>query len=172
MRGQKPRVGWAGSAIHEVDLAIISEVVKVLHEEVEWVFFGLCPEGTRTMVEYHGGVVNSAYPSKLASLDLDLAISPLADIPYNHAESHIRLLEYGALGYPVICTDITPYQGGYPVTRVRNAAKNWIDAIREHISDLDELARRGDALREYVNGNWMLEDNLEVWLQAWLPSPS
>ena len=48
--------------------------------------------------------------------------------------------------------------------------QEWIDAIREHVSDLDELARRGDALREYVNGNWMLEDNLDVWLKAWLPS--
>jgi len=172
MQGRKPRVGWAGSAIHEVDLAIISDVVNELHEEVEWVFFGLCPEGTRAMVEYHGSVVNSAYPSKLASLNLDLAISPLADIPYNHAESHLRLLEYGALGYPVICTDITPYRGAYPVTRIRNQSRDWIDAIREHVSDLDELARRGDALREYVNGNWMLEDNLGVWLKAWLPSQS
>ena len=80
-QGQKPRVGWAGSAIHEVDLAIVADVVKALHEEVEWVFFGLCPEGTRAMVEYHGGVVNSAYPSRLASLNLDLAISPLAGYP-------------------------------------------------------------------------------------------
>ncbi|MBU1979129.1 MAG: glycosyltransferase [Gammaproteobacteria bacterium] len=168
-QGRKPRVGWAGSAIHEVDLAIIADVVKILQEEVEWVFFGLCPEGTRNLVEYHGGVVNSVYPSKLASLNLDLAISPLADVPYNHAESHLRLLEYGALGYPVICSDITPYRGAYPITRVKTQTKDWVDAIREHVSDMDELARRGNALRDYVNANWILENNLDTRLKAWLP---
>ena len=170
MQGRKPRVGWAGSAVHEADLANIAEVVKVLQDEVEWVFFGLCPEGTRSLVEYHGGVVNRIYPSKLASLDLDLALSPLQDNPFNHAGSHMPLLEYGALGYPVIATDITPYRGAYPITRVRNRTQDWVDAIREHVSDLDELARRGDVLRDYVEGNWMLEDNLDVWLKAWVPS--
>lgn len=169
-QGRKPRVGWAGSAIHEADLALIADVVKALQEEVEWVFLGLCPEGTRAMVEYHGGVVNSAYPSRLASLNLDLALSPLKDMPSNHAESPLRLLEYGVLGYPVICTDITPYRGSCPVTRVTNRRQDWIDAIREHVSDMDELARRGDALRKHVNENWILEDHLDTWLNAWLPS--
>ncbi|MDO8892021.1 MAG: glycosyltransferase [Sulfurimicrobium sp.] len=169
-QGLKPRVGWAGSAIHERDLSIIADVVKALQDEVEWVFFGLCPEGARQLVEYHGGVVNSAYPSKLASLNLDLALSPLEDIPLNHAESHLRLLEYGMLGYPVICTDITPYRGAYPVTRVKNRTRDWVEAIREHVSDLDELARRGDVLRDFVREKWMLEDNLDSWLKAWLPS--
>ncbi len=170
MQGRKPRVGWAGSAVHEADLAIIAEAVKALQDEVEWVFFGLCPEGTRGLVEYHGGVVNRIYPSKLASLNLDLALSPLQDNPFNHAGSHMPLLEYGALGCPVIATDITPYRGAYPITRVRNRTQDWVDAIREHVSDLDELARRGDVLRDYVEGNWMLEDNLDVWLKAWVPS--
>jgi len=168
-QGSKPRVGWAGSAIHKGDLAIIVDVVKALQDEVVWVFFGLCPEGTRKLVEYHGGVVNSVYPSKLASLNLDLALSPLEDIPLNHAESGLRILEYGALGYPVICSDITPYQGDYPVIRVKNRSEDWVAAIREQISDSDDLARRGDAFRDYVNKNWILEDNLDTWLNAWLP---
>lgn len=55
-------------------------------------------------------------------------------------------------------------------TRVPNKFKDWTDAIREHVADLDALARRGDALREHIQGQWMLEDNLDVWLKAWLPS--
>jgi hypothetical protein len=35
---------------------------------------------------------------------------------------------------------------------------------------MDELARRGDTLCDYINANWMLEDNLDTWLKAWLPS--
>ncbi len=169
-QGRKPRVGWAGSTTHDADLAIIADVVKALKDEVEWVFMALQPKGAENMVEFHAGVPIGEYPAKLASLNLDLALAPLEDVPFNHAKSHLRLLEYGVLGYPVICTDITPYRGPYPVTRVRNRYKDWLDAIREHISDMDELARRGDALRDHVKANWILEDHLDDWLKAWLPN--
>ncbi len=169
-RGAKPRVGWAGSLTHHGDLDIIVDVVKATVAEVDWVFFGMCPEDLKPLIaEFHPPVRLEDYPAKLASLDLDLAVAPLEDVPFNHAKSHLRLLEYGVLGFPVICTDITPYQGDYPVTRVPNKFKRWTDAIREHVTDLDELARRGDALREHIRAHWMLEDNLDVWMKAWLP---
>jgi FkbM family methyltransferase len=167
---RKPRVGWAGSITHDGDLAIIIDMVKATAMEVDWVFFGMCPNEIRAYVaEYHEGVILEDYAPKLASLDLDLAVAPLEDVPFNHGKSHLRLLEYGVLGYPVICTDITPYRGDYPVTRVANKFKDWVDAIRSHVADRDELARRGDALRDYINANWILEDNLDVWVKAWLP---
>ena len=170
-QGAKARVGWAGSVTHHGDLDIIVDVVKATLNEVDWVFFGMCPDELKPLVaEFHPPVKLDDYPAKLASLNLDLAVAPLEDVPFNHGKSHLRLLEYGVLGYPVICTDITPYRGAYPVTRVPNKFKNWVDAIREHVSDLDELASRGDTLRSHIQGNWMLEDNLDVWLKAWLPS--
>jgi hypothetical protein len=166
----KPRVGWAGGGSHDGDLAMIFEVVKATAKEVDWVFLGMCPKAIRAeAAEYHLGVDLDDYPAKLASLNLDLAVAPLEDVPFNHGKSHLRLLEYGVLGYPVICTDITPYRGDYPVTRVANRFKDWVDAIRSHVADRDALARRGDALREYINANWILEDNLDVWAKAWMP---
>lgn len=169
-QGAKARVGWAGSVTHHGDLDIIIDMVKATVEEVDWVFFGMCPEALKPLIkEFHQPVKLEDYPAKLASLNLDLAVAPLEDVPFNHAKSHLRLLEYGVLGYPVICTDITPYKGAYPVTRVPNKFKDWVDAIREQVSDMDELARRGDALREHIQAHWMLEDNLDVWLKAWLP---
>ncbi|OYY95894.1 MAG: hypothetical protein B7Y41_01015 [Hydrogenophilales bacterium 28-61-23] len=170
MHRKKARVGWAGSVTHDGDLAVIFDVVKATAKEVDWVFLGMCPANIRPYVaEFHAGVALDEYPAKLASLDLDLAVAPLEDVPFNHGKSHLRLLEYGVLGYPVICTDLTPYRGDYPVTRVSNRFKDWVDAIRGHVADRDELARRGDALRDYINANWILEDNLDVWAKAWLP---
>jgi O-antigen biosynthesis protein len=169
-QADKPRVGWAGSVTHDGDLAIIFDVVKATSKEVDWVFFGMCPDDIRPYVaEFHKGVNLEDYPAKLASLDLDLAVAPLEDVPFNHGKSHLRLLEYGVLGYPVICTDITPYRGDYPVTRVANRFRDWVEAIRSHVADRDELARRGDGLRDYINAKWILEDNLEIWSKAWLP---
>jgi hypothetical protein len=119
--------------------------------------------------EFHPGVPLAQYPAKLASLDLDLAIAPLEDNPFNEAKSHLRLLEYGILGYPVVCSDIFPYQGDYPVWRVANRYRDWIKTIREVLADRETLASAGDVLREYVRKHWLLESRLDDWLGAWLP---
>ena len=164
----KPRVGWGGGISHTGDLELIIDVVKELANEVDWVFFGMCPDELRPYIrEFHPGVVIEHYPAKLASLNLDLAIAPLEEHPFNMAKSSLRLLEYGVLGYPVICTDILPYQGEFPVTRVANQTAQWVKAIREHINDLDATAKAGDALRQHVLQHHLLENNLEPWMQAW-----
>jgi hypothetical protein len=164
----KPRVGWGGGISHTGDLELIIAVVKELANEVDWVFFGMCPDVLRPYIrEFHPGVATEHYPAKLASLNLDLAIAPLEEHPFNMAKSSLRLLEYGVLGYPVICTDILPYQGAFPVTRVSNHTVQWVKAIREHIHDLDAAAKAGDALRQHVLQHHLLENNLEPWMQAW-----
>ena len=170
-RGRKPRVGWAGGVGHAGDLELIVDVVKELVNEVEWVFFGMCPEKLRGYVhEVHAGIDIERYPAALAALDLDLALAPLEQNLFNECKSNLRLLEYGACGFPVICTDIRCYQGDLPVTRVKNRFRDWVDAIRMHITDLDATAQQGDALKQAVLQGWMLEgENLELWRKAWLP---
>lgn len=166
----KPRVGWAGGVGHSGDLEMIASVVKALADQVDWVFMGMCPDDMRPWIrEFHPGVPVEQFPAKLASLNLDLAIAPLESNPFNEAKSHLRLLEYGVLGYPVVCSDVYPYRGNFPVTRVRNRHKEWVDAILALVADADLRARSGDRLREHVNQHWMLEDNLDRWLTAWLP---
>ncbi|HTY99151.1 MAG TPA: glycosyltransferase, partial [Rhodocyclaceae bacterium] len=166
----RPRVGWVGGVGHTGDLEMIADVVRDLEQEVDWIFMGMCPDGLRPFVrEYHAGIPFERYPAAMASLNLDLAVAPLEINPFNEAKSSLRLLEYGVLGYPVVCSDIFPYQGDFPVTRVRNRTQDWVAAIREKLADLDALAEEGDALRDFIQANWMLEDHLDVWLAAWLP---
>ncbi|MCP8464853.1 glycosyltransferase [Pseudomonas sp. ZM23] len=169
--GRKPRVGWAGGVGHSGDLELIADVVRDLAGEVEWVFFGLCPDKLRPYIhEWHPGVAIADYPARLASLNLDLALAPLEQNRFNECKSNLRLLEYGVLGFPVICSDILPYRGDLPVTLVKNRYRDWVDAIRAHLADLDAAARAGDALREAVRRNWMLDGaNLHDWARVWLP---
>lgn len=168
-RGRKPRVGWAGGISHTGDLELIVDVVKELANEVEWVFMGMCPEPVRALVhEMHAGVDIEAYPAALAALDLDLALAPVEQNLFNECKSNLRLLEYGACGFPVVCSDVRCYQGDLPVTRVKNRFKDWVDAIRMHLSDLDATARQGDELRRQVMEKWMLEEaSLQAWKSAW-----
>lgn len=169
--GRKMRVGWAGGVSHAGDLAEIRSVVHDLRDEVEWVFMGMKPEGVQC--EYHPGVSIGQYPEKLAGLNLDLAVVPLETNQFNRCKSNLRLLELGACGVPAIATDIEPYRGDLPVTRVRNRHQDWMEAIRAHLADPDALARKGDALRDAVLGRWMLEGEfLDQWARAWGVAPA
>ncbi len=169
-QGRKPRVGWAGGSSHSGDLQVIAEVVRELAGEVEWVFMGMCPPALRPYVhEFHRGVSIDKYPQRLAGLNLDLALAPLKDNFFNACKSNLRLLEYGACGFPVICSDILCYRGDFPVTRVRNRAQDWVNAIREHLAESDASAKSGEALRSVVLDDWMLKDaHLLAWRNAWL----
>jgi glycosyltransferase involved in cell wall biosynthesis len=168
---KKPRVGWAGGSSHLGDLELIADVVKDLADEVDWVFFGMCPKKLRPYVkEFHSGVPIHMYPQKLASLDLDLAIAPLENNQFNDCKSNLRLLEYGACGYPVICSNTRAfYESNLPVTIVKNKYKNWIDAIRAQVSDRQYLSSAGIKLQHCVTDKWTLDhDQLTNWKSSWL----
>ncbi len=108
------------------------------------------------------------YPAKLASLNLDLALAPVEDNIFNTCKSNLRLMEYGACGIPVICSDVECYRGDLPVTRIRNRFIDWRDAIQMHLNDPDASARMGEALQLAIRRDWMLTgDNVREWSKAW-----
>lgn len=167
----KPRVGWAGGTSHRGDLELLLEVIKTLANDVDWVFFGMCPQMLRPYVkEFYEGIPFADYPRKLASLNLDLALAPLEQNLFNDCKSNLRLLEYGACGFPVICTDTKAYAGYLPCTRVKdNSTEQWLEAIRMHLNDPQASYRQGDALREAVLRDYVLNSHhLQHWANAWL----
>lgn len=166
---KKPRVGWSGSDSHLGDLKLLSQIVPLLSREVDWVFLGTVrPELRPYIKQVHGAVPFDTYPAQLAAMDLDLALAPIGASAFNEAKSPLKLLEYGVLGYPVVCSDVGPYQQpDFPVKRVANTSQAWIAAIRERINDLDAARTEGLALQAHIRQHWMLEDHLGDWLAAW-----
>jgi glycosyltransferase involved in cell wall biosynthesis len=170
--GDKPRVGWVGAHQHRGDLEIIIDVVKQTKEQIDWVFMGMCPEEIRSDVkEFHSEwVAFEDYPSKVASLNLDIAVAPLEVNRFNEGKSNLRLLEYGVLGWPVICTDITPYQAyNAPVRRVANETQQWVDAILDYAIHPEKATQDGITLQKWVKRNFLLEDHLDEWQSALTP---
>ena len=167
----RPRVGWAGGAGHSGDLELLADVVKTLAGEVDWVFMGMCPpELLPYIAEYHDGVRFDDYPQRLAALDLDLALAPLENNLFNQCKSNLRLLEYGACGFPVIASDIEPYRGQFAITRVQNRPEQWIEAIRSHLSDRAASQSMGLELQRQIRTDWMLTDSVALeWGRIWLP---
>ena len=167
--GSKPRVGWVGAQQHQGDLEILHEVIRATADEVDWVFMGMWPEGLDSCIrEKHDGVSFAQYPAAVSHLNLDLAVAPLEINAFNESKSNLRLLEYGAMGWPVVASDIFPYQTNQaPVKLVPNTPEAWIEAIRERVHDLDAAYREGDALRAWVGQHYLLEDHLDEWIGAY-----
>ena len=169
--GDKMRIGWIGSAADVGDLEVIHKVIGQLADRVEWVFYGYCPPSLRPLVtEYHVAVQAPFFAQKLASLNLDLALLPMADNLWNRTISPRRVLEYGACGVPVICSDLLSTRDVAAVTRVENKPKLWREAIENHLNDRAASAALGDALHAYVRekGFWD-EETLLQQARIWLP---
>jgi glycosyltransferase involved in cell wall biosynthesis len=167
--GPQPRVGLVARPGEAPDLELIGPAVAALRGEVHWVVLGECSPALRSLVrEVHPMVPEGEYPAKLASLGLDLALAPMASGQASEARSGVRVLEYGALGWPVLCSDVPPYREA-PVFRVANDVDAWVEAIRERVHDPEAARREAETLRQWVFQRGMLEDHLDEWLSALTP---
>ncbi len=157
-----------GAGQHWGDLKMMVEVVATLSEQVDWVFMGMCPDVLRPYVkEFHPFVSFADYPAKLATLDLDLAIAPLEVNAFNEAKSNLRLLEYGAMGWPVVCSDVYPFRTSQPpVQRVPNTPQAWLQALQPLLKDPALRQHQGQALHDWVSEHYYLSRNTGVWYSA------
>ena len=129
------RVLWAGSPSHYGDLAEVGRVLQDFatgRPEVRLVFFGRRPvelDGILS-IEFHEWVEFKDFPQKLADLKADVAIAPLSDVPFNHAKSNLRLIQYGATGYPVIASDVGHYsETGKGLIPLCKTPSDWREAL-------------------------------------------
>lgn len=161
------RVGWVGAGQHQGDLEMVNTVVHELAAEVDWIFMGMCTEEMKPLLkEFHGFVSIGDYPKKMSELDLDIAIAPIEDNFFNQCKSNLRLLEYGAMGWPVVCSDVYPYQTDEPpVLRVKNEPAAWIKAIRS-LYDGKLRHTKAEALHQWVMSRYRLEGNTNNWYQS------
>ena len=163
-----PRVGCVTSRFDEADLDLLEPVMRALRQEVEFVVIGSCPRSLQPYVgEIQPEAPSELLPRALCDLDLDVAVAPLRQTPRNEARSHGQLLEFGILGYPIVCSDVEPFRGSWPVQRVVNEVDAWISAIRNLIGDEALRRQAGDRLRQYVVDNWLVENNCTAWMAAW-----
>lgn len=160
------RVGWAGAPQHSGDLDWLAPVVRATRGHCRWVFFGQKPAGlSAEECEFHPPVALKEYFEKLVGLDLDIAVAPLSDNAFNRAKSHLKLLEYAALGLPVVCTDCEAYRAA-PASRLENDPRLWADELIRLASEPESRAGLAAGLREWLEAGHILEDHLDEWGQA------
>jgi len=109
------KVLWAGSPSHSGDLDLVVPVMERFlkkHADARLVLFGQEIRDVRlpaAQIEHIPWCEFEEYAFKLAEADADVALAPLADVPFNYGKSNLRILQYWATGYPVIASNVGPY---------------------------------------------------------------
>jgi hypothetical protein len=105
-----------------------------------------------------------ALPPKLAEYDIGLA--PIADIPFNHARSNIKVKEYAALGRAWLASPVGPYaglgeqQGGRLVPD-----EGWCEALGRLVEKPRELRKLAKRARKWGRGQ-SVSANVKLWEDA------
>lgn len=160
------RVGWAGGAQHDGDLAILEPVMQASASTVDWIVLGHCPPRIREhLAECHAAVDFIDYPQALCRLELDVAVAPLLDNPFNRCKSMLKILEYAALGLPVIASRVGCY-ADTPALAVDNNSADWTDAIMRYQQEPGLRHRHGAQMQAWLQQHHLLSRQLPQWRSA------
>ena len=166
----KPRVGCAFDNRQHSSGLLLDGLVRQFAEQVEWVLWGEVPMHLRPLAkEVHDGQLQDK-PAIMASLNLDIALVMLGDSTFDRCASALPLLQMGACGYAVICSDVQALHGPYQVARVANNLHAWSQALTEHLEQPQATRQKGAKLRQQVIERGLLDDaHLQTWHAAWMP---
>lgn len=116
---EKIVVGWVGSMIHRSgDLDILRPHVKDIGEFASWHHTGHIPHAGYPKFHSELGIAESDvtyFPfqnpqSLMAGINFDVGIVPLVNIPFNHAKSYVKGIEYAAANVPFVASWSPQYQ--------------------------------------------------------------
>lgn len=170
-RREKLTIGWAGGASHREDIKVCAYGLRKTldhHPEVEAHFIGAnFTDLIRKPVRFTRWAQRTTDYYKL--IDFDIGIAPLAPTVFAAAKSHIKALEYSALGIPVIASDVAPYRDfiidgvtGWIVRRDHE----WAVRLRELICDEAMRTEMGSKARELAS-EWTIQKGWPEWAAAY-----
>ena len=174
-RSMKPVLGWAGAVSYRNgDLEQLREWLPDLLEEHDLMFHhaGHDPNAPSfadiTGVDTRRVTTSPIVPihQYAAGLTFDIGIVPLNDIPFNHAKSNIKGLEYAAAGIPFVASDIPEYRKLHEVGVgfIAETPNEWTTQVT---TLLDYRTRKQTAAINYniVKNEWAIECRAKEWAE-------
>jgi len=173
---QRPRrdrvtVGWTGGDSHKRDwLAAAPSIRRFLNRnpdvDLHMIGADYRREG-RLRGRWTGWI--QKHRDYYAAIDFDIGLAPLVPTIFNRSKSHIKALEYAALGIPVIASDVGPYRDfvidgvtGFLVRRDHE----WEQRLRELTQDHAMREEMGLKAREHARG-WAINEGWRLWENAY-----
>lgn len=174
------RIGWQGGCSHYEDLFLVRDaIVDVLkrHCNVKFVFFGdmrlkglftKCPQN---QLEFHNWVNHSAYPYKLALLNLDIGLCPIVDNRFNRNKSSIKWMEYSCMKFMTIASNIPPYSktisNGNTGLLADENTESWTEKLEMAISDSKLRNDLANNAYDDVKLNHNADTKSHLWIEAY-----
>lgn len=177
----KPVLGWVGSIpFRGGDLETLREWLPAFLEEHDLMFHhsgDTVIEGDPIFSQVAGIPEERMTYTPQVPIDqyqhlfshFDIGIVPLTDIPFNHAKSCIKGLEYAAAGIPFVAQDVPEYRmlADSGVGRVARSADDWV----RHLTELlDYSTRRREAAvnRRLVEESHSIQSREADWRAAFV----
>jgi glycosyltransferase involved in cell wall biosynthesis len=173
---QRPRrgkvvIGWAGGASHGADMAMVAQQIRRAldrnaHAELHLIGtdYGDTIRRPARFTKWDADL--DAY---YRNIDFDIGLAPLTDTVFNRSKSHIKALEYAALGVPVVASDLEPYRGfvvdGVTGWLVRHEHE-WFKRVNELANDEAMRAEMGAAAKELA-AQWTIGTGWKQWEHAY-----
>jgi glycosyltransferase involved in cell wall biosynthesis len=155
------RIIYMGTRTHQNDLFVVEAAMKRIMaeygERVVLDIVGVVPQELKSDWLNIIPVPNDNYPDFVCWLRetacWSMGIAPLQHTEFNRCKSHLKFLDYSALGLATICSNITPYQeiidNGLNGILADNTAASWYHCIKSLIEN--EAMRINMARQAYEN---------------------
>ena len=170
-RHERLTIGYAAGSSHLRDLAMIARTWDSVWRETgtRGHFVGT---DFRRMIGHEAFDATPWEPDPLAyytKIDFDIGLAPISPCTFSDSKSHLKALEYAALGIPVVASDCPAYRD-FVVHGVTGFLVSTQDEWREALMTLtgDEGLREamGAKARELA-GDWTLERNWWRWAECY-----
>jgi glycosyltransferase involved in cell wall biosynthesis len=173
---QRPRrerltIGWAGGDSHLKDLRMIAPTLRRFLGRNPGVDFHNVGTDYRTHLKLDGRYTEWHHDvwEYYRSLDFDIGLAPLVDMPFNRSKSAIKAMEYAALGIPVVASDREPYRpfvlDGVTGYLVRDEHE-WGKRLRELVDDAGMREEMGRKAKEQAAA-WTIQSGWRLWESAY-----
>jgi glycosyltransferase involved in cell wall biosynthesis len=166
----KLTIGWAGGASHTDDIKSCAHGLRktLEHHDVEAHFIGSdFTKLIRRPMRFTPWAHKTTDYYKL--IDFDIGVAPLVSTTFAETKSHIKALEYAALGIPVIASDATPYRDfvidGVTGWLVRYEHE-WAKRLRELICD-EAMRTEMGAKAKTLAAEWTIQNGWQEWQAAY-----
>ena len=158
-RKATPIIGWAGSTGHRSgDLTVLQKPFAEIRDEFHFHHTG-ANDRYPTFAEEVGLAEKQVttlpmlppheYPYGMV---FDIGVVPLVDIPFNHAKSNIKGLEYAAAGVPFVASPLPEYvelSEQHHIGRLAKTSRDWVRELRalgDYETRLEEAVRQREAV--------------------------
>jgi len=175
VKARKPVLGWAGGmGWRSNDIEELRPWLNDFLEEHDLQFHHVGSDPGQPVFSDVAGVDPSRMiltgmqpiATYASALTFDIGLVPLADIPFNHAKSNIKGLEYAAAGIPFVASYSPEYQrlSDMGVGHIARTAADW-QAELTALLDFDVRRKEATRQRKLVLSQHTIRETAPDWVR-------